>query len=181
MEILDVHLEPTVSDCMKIANWSKPKGFKVVKKFSDEYNGNAKVGDLFLVQSGRFGYRYYHAGVCCSEKGPEIIQFMANSSGSFSNFSSGASVSSSSSIPCPGLVNKVYINGFSSGSKYAIYRLKMGISDSFQDRVDEAMSKMNKYKLLSYNCIHFALELIYGKELEKKENDAENLIEQFFG
>ncbi|KAI5092615.1 hypothetical protein C0J45_17006 [Silurus meridionalis] len=40
--------------------------------------------------------------------------------------------------------------------------LKMGSSDSFQDRVDEAMRTIKEYK----NCIYFALELIYGKELK---------------
>ncbi|XP_060721945.1 uncharacterized protein LOC132842949 [Tachysurus vachellii] len=77
MELLEVYLPPIKSDCSKIAFGTKPKGFKVVKNFADDYNSNAMLGDLFLVQGGPFGY--LQAGVCCSEKGPKIIQLTGKS------------------------------------------------------------------------------------------------------
>ncbi|KAF5902928.1 uncharacterized protein DAT39_007372 [Clarias magur] len=79
LELLEIYLQPTESDCKKISSGAKPKGFNVVKGFSDEYSGNAKLGDLFIVQSGIFVFEAYYAGVCCRENGPEIIQFTCKS------------------------------------------------------------------------------------------------------
>lgn len=71
---------------------------------------------------------------------------------------SGASGSSGS---CPGLVSKVNLCGFTDGEKYAVYRKNDGIPESFQKNVLNAMKKPNLlYNLLTYNCIHFAMELL---------------------
>ncbi|XP_046733093.1 uncharacterized protein LOC124403417 [Silurus meridionalis] len=157
MDLLEVDLKPTFQDCNKIGLGTKPRSFRVVKKFSDKF-GNAKLGDLFIVKCGFSGTGYYHAGVCCCESGQEIIHFTPNYPGSFGLSAAVTSLSTS----CRGLVSKVHIKSFSSHSKFAVYRKKTGISASFQTRVDEAMSQSQKYQLLRYNCIHFALELFYG-------------------
>ncbi|XP_058273987.1 uncharacterized protein LOC131370624 isoform X1 [Hemibagrus wyckioides] len=156
MELLEVYLQPTASDCYKIASGAKPKGFKVVKNFSDDYSGNAKLGDLFLVESGLLGYSL-HAGVFCSVKDQEIIQF-----------SSGA-------------VNRVHINGFSRGKKFTIYRKKTGVSSKIQKTMNKAMSSMPEYSESDKNkSVRFALELLYG-EVEKTERDVEGLTQLVFG
>ncbi|MCI4390462.1 hypothetical protein PGIGA_G00122900 [Pangasianodon gigas] len=174
MDLLEVDLKPTLEDCMKIGLGTKPRGFKVVKKFSDVDGGKAKLGDLFIMESVLSGTGYHHAGVCCRETGQEIIHFTPKSTGSF-GFSAMATMSTS----CEGLVSKVNVKGFSSGSKFAIYRKKTGIPDSFQKRVDEAMSQSPKYQLLKYNCIHFALELLYG-DLEDRKRNVEDLMKLLF-
>lgn len=173
LDLLDVDLKPTVKDCMKIGLGSKPRGFKVVKKFSDD-DGNAKLGDLFIIECVISGAGYHHAGVCCQEPGQEIIHFTPLYPGSF-GFS--AAVTSLSS-PCPGLVSKVSVKGISR-CKFAIYRKKSGIPASFQRRVEEAMHQNPKYQLFDYNCVHFALELLYG-ELEDTERNVEDLMKLLF-
>ncbi|GAA6088922.1 uncharacterized protein LOC113637318 isoform X1 [Tachysurus ichikawai] len=75
MDLLEVDLKLTVQDCINIGLGTKPRGFKVVKKFSDSYPGNAKLGDLFIVESAMSEIGYHHAGVCCCESGQEIIHF----------------------------------------------------------------------------------------------------------
>ncbi|XP_058228664.1 uncharacterized protein LOC131341978 [Hemibagrus wyckioides] len=164
MDLLEVDLKPTIQDGIKIGLGTKPRGFKVVKKFSDHSSGHVKLGDLLIVESGMSVTGYHHAGVCCCESGQEIIHFTPFYPGSFGLSAAVSSVSTS----CPGLVSKVNIKGFTH-SKFAVYRKKTGISDSFQRRVAEAMKQSPKYQLLNYNCIHFALELYYG-DLEARNS-----------
>ncbi|XP_047662514.1 uncharacterized protein LOC113637318 isoform X2 [Tachysurus fulvidraco] len=174
MDLLEVDLKPTVQDCINIGLGTKPRGFKVVKKFSDSYPGNAKLGDLFIVESAMSEIGYHHAGVCCCESGQEIIHFTPLYPGSFGISAAVSSLSTS----CQGLVSKVNVKGFTH-SKFAVYRKKTGISDSFQGRVAEAMIQSPKYQLLHYNCIHFALELFYG-DLEDKDRNVEDLMKLLF-
>ncbi|XP_047662600.1 uncharacterized protein LOC113650147 isoform X2 [Tachysurus fulvidraco] len=161
MELLELYLPPYKTDCSKIAFGTKPKGFKVVKNFADDYKKNAMLGDLFLVQGGPFGSSNLHAGVCCSEKGPKIIQLIETTT-------------------VPGVVNKVHLNGFSAGMRYAIYRKKTGIPDSLKKKVDEALSRMPNRRQAEYSNVLFALELLFGK-LEEKERDVEDLNDILFG
>ncbi|KAK2868228.1 hypothetical protein Q7C36_000099 [Tachysurus vachellii] len=163
MELLEVYLPLTKSDCSKIAFGTKPKGFKVVKNFADDYNSNAMLGDLFLVQGG-----YLQAGVCCSEKGPKIIQLTARRIGH------------SFILDFVHIVNIVHLNGFSAGMRYAIYRRTQGIPDSFKKKVEKALSRMPKRRQAEYSNVLFALELLSGK-LEEKERDVEDLNDILFG
>ncbi|XP_027014090.1 uncharacterized protein LOC125138322 [Tachysurus fulvidraco] len=165
MELLEVYLPPIKSECSKIAFGTKPKGFKVVKMFADDYNSNAMLGDLFLVRDGPFGSTKLHAGVCCSEKGPQIIQLLARIKGS---------------RPIPGVVTIVHLNGFSADMNYAIYRRTQGIPDSFQKKVDEALSRKPNHQEERFSNVCFALELLFG-ELKEKERDVEDLNDILFG
>ncbi|XP_047662092.1 uncharacterized protein LOC113650151 [Tachysurus fulvidraco] len=161
MELLGVFLQPNKSECRKIVSGTKPKGFKVVKNYADDYKITAMLGDLFLVRGGPFGSSNLHAGVCYSEKGPKIIQLLETTT-------------------VPGVVNKVHLNGFSAGMRYAIYRSKKGIPDSFKKKVDEALSRKPNHQEERYSNMRFALELLFG-ELEEKERDVEELNEILFG
>lgn len=87
------------------------------------------------------------------------VNNLCSSSTSSSSYSSSSS-SSPSSSSCPGIVSKVNVNGFSGGFKFAIYRKNGGIPESFRQNVKNAMRKNPQYDLLTYNCIHFAMELL---------------------
>ncbi|KAK3534282.1 hypothetical protein QTP86_009755 [Hemibagrus guttatus] len=78
MDLLEVDLKPTIQDGVKIGLGTKPRGFKVVKKFSDHSAGHVKLGDLFIVESAMSVTGYHHAGVCCCKSGQEIIHFTRN-------------------------------------------------------------------------------------------------------
>ncbi|KAF7700804.1 hypothetical protein HF521_001969 [Silurus meridionalis] len=144
-----------------------PKGFSVVKTYEDEYNGNSDLGDLFMVES--HVRNIYHAGVMCSDV--EIIQFtqiksqpVAKASGFSWLFGLSSSTTSpphsESSTSCTGLVSKVNVDGFTQGMSFAIYRKDGGIPASFEKNVKNAMQKNKKYDFKTYNCIHFAMELL---------------------
>lgn len=55
-----------------------PKSFTIVKRCDEQYTGNPKLGDLFVVKcgssSGGPAPGYHHAGVCCNEEEKKIIQ-----------------------------------------------------------------------------------------------------------
>lgn len=74
--------------------------------------------------------------------------------------SSGKS-SASSSSPCTGEISKSSVEVFRGKNKFAIFRKDTGIPGSFKADVRAAMKKTPEYNLLTYNCIHFALELLH--------------------
>lgn len=65
--------------------------------------------------------------------------------------------------PIPGVVTIVHLNGFSAGMRYAIYRRTQGIPDSFQKKVDEALSRMPNHEEERFSNVRFALELLSGQ------------------
>ncbi|KAI5105879.1 hypothetical protein C0J45_3576 [Silurus meridionalis] len=72
----------------------------------------------------------------------------SSGSGSFNSFSG------------EGGVSKINVEVFYGEDKFVVHRKDNGIPENFKAKVREAMKKKTKYKLLEYNCVHFALELL---------------------
>ncbi|KAF5902321.1 uncharacterized protein DAT39_007931, partial [Clarias magur] len=136
---------------LKIGLGIEPKGFKVIKQYSDSYNRKATVGDLFIAERGA---KIYHAGVYCSEE--EIIHFTPCSTDSVGSLNAACSFSSD----CKGIISKVSVKTFSQGKKFAVFRKIGEIPCSFKEDVFEAMQTTPLYDVVKNNCVHFALGLL---------------------
>jgi len=59
-----------------------------------------------------------------------------------------------------GKVSKVGMKTFLRNKMCRVLRLKSGIAEGFRQRVKNAMNKTLKYDAMTFNCLHFALELL---------------------
>ncbi|XP_058268722.1 uncharacterized protein LOC131367364 [Hemibagrus wyckioides] len=120
-----------------------PDRFSLVKNYNDDYKGNSKIGDLFVIETD--DREFYHAGVYYSKD--EILHFMkASSSQDQIHF------------------DKVEV--FSRGKKFAIYRKKDEISEyTVKQNFHKLVATKPQFHIEYYNSIHFASDVLCVMQL----------------